>query len=110
MPEDVDRAAGLARERLRDGGHVLELALDGVRRRVARRAAAPAVDGMDREAFREHRPDDTERRVVGGRAVDEDERRPVPVVKTAIGVPSARRWSGSASPWVAGVTSSGRQA
>ena len=77
VPEDIDRAARLRRERVGDRGHVLELALDRVRRRVARRAAAAPVDGVDREALGEQRPDDPERRVVGGRAVDQDQRRPV---------------------------------
>ena len=72
------RPAARARgERVGHGGDVLELALDRVRRRVARGTAAAAVDrrGRSGRAAR-HRADDAERRVVGGRAVDEDERRP----------------------------------
>ena len=78
VPEDVDRPAGPGRQRLGDGGDVLELALDRVRpRSVARGAAATTVDRVDRERASEHRPDDPERRVVRGRAVDEHQRRPL---------------------------------
>ena len=45
--------------------------------RVARRPATAPVDRVDRERRAQHRPDDPERGVVGGRPVDEHERRPV---------------------------------
>ena len=76
-PNDVDRRARLARgHRLGDRGHVLELALDRVRRRIAGRAAAAPVDRVQANASASTGPR-TGRRVVGGRAVDEDERRPL---------------------------------
>ena len=89
VTDDVDRRARSERQRLGDGGDVLELALDRVRRRVARRAAAAPVDGVDGERGR--RASGRRRgtsvwsavapwtRISGG---------PSPVLNTAIGVPS----------------------
>ena len=71
-----DQAAGLGGQRVGDRGDVLELALDRVRRRVARRATTATVhrvDGRNGEPVAARRP---ERRVVRGRAVDQEERRP----------------------------------
>ena len=78
VPEDVDPAASLLRDRRGDGRHIFELALDGVGRRVPRRSPPATVDRVDRERVGEQRSDDPERRVVRGRAVDEDQRRPRP--------------------------------
>ena len=84
MTDDIDGAARLPGERLGHGGDVLELALDLVAAggAVAGVAAPPAVDGVDRAAEREHRRHDSPRPVVGGRAVDEQQRRPWSVRET----------------------------
>ena len=76
MTDHIDARPRLGRQRVGDGRDVLELPLDRVRQRVARSAATAAVDGVDREPLGEHRPDHPERGVVGGGAVDEDDRRP----------------------------------
>ena len=75
VPEDRHRSARLGGHRVGDRGHVLELARDGVRLGVARRATSAPVDGVEREVAGQPWADDAERRVVGARAMDEDERR-----------------------------------
>jgi hypothetical protein len=77
VAEDRDRVARVARERLGDCGDVLEFALDRVGEGVARRAAPPSIDGVDGEPARQARTDDPERGVIGGGAVDQDQRWPV---------------------------------
>ena len=78
VPEDVDWPASVGRKRLGDRRDVLELALDRIRPvSVPRCPSAATVDRVDRERRAEHRPDDPERRVIGGRPMNEHERRPV---------------------------------
>ena len=79
VPDDVDRPARLRRpRRLGDGGEVVELALDRRTRRVAVPESPRPRRSMawSRHRVREVRADDAPRAVVGGRAVDEDQRRP----------------------------------
>jgi len=65
----------LGGDRLGDRRDVHELALDRVSGAVAGGASPPTVEGVEPEPGGEERPDDPERRVVGGRAVHEQERR-----------------------------------
>ena len=75
VAEHVDRPAGLRGERVGHRGEVVQLEADRVRTpSVTRVAAAPAVDRVERVPRRQHRPEDPPRPVIGGRAVDEDER------------------------------------
>ena len=79
VPEEVDRPArpaALRGRRVDDRRHVLELADDRVGERVAACAAAAPIERVAGEPLAEERLDDPERGVVGGRAVDEHERRP----------------------------------
>jgi hypothetical protein len=71
----------VAGERLGDGRDILELALDRVRLGVTRRAASAAIDGVDAVPLREGGPDDTERGVIRGGAVDEHQRRADPAAE-----------------------------
>ena len=72
MAEDVDGRARSGGDGIGDGRDILELALDRVGRPVAGCAPPAPVDRVDREVAGEQRSDDPERRVIGGRAMDED--------------------------------------
>ena len=79
VPDDVDRVgARRGDDRLGDRRDVLELPLDRIRQRVARRAPTAPVDGVDGAALGQPRPDDPERRVVARRPVHEDHGGPGP--------------------------------
>jgi len=78
VPEYVHGPSGVGREHLGHRRDILELALDRVRPGGIPRGPSPTpVDRVDRERRAKHRSDDPERRVIGGRAVDEHERRPI---------------------------------
>ena len=77
MTNDVDRRAGFGGDRIRDCGHVLVLPLDRVGGPVAGRPAAAPIDRMEAKARFEKRSGGPPGRVIGGRSVDEDDRRPV---------------------------------
>ena len=49
VPDDIDGVARIARHGFGDGRDILELALDRVGQRVAGRATAASVDGVDGE-------------------------------------------------------------
>ena len=85
---EVDWATGGGCDLVDDRRDVLVLALDGVVGCVAAGASASPVDGMDGEVGFEVGQQRSPPRVIGGRAVDHDQRWPVPVVQYAISVPS----------------------
>jgi hypothetical protein len=78
MTEDVDRTAMPLCHGIGDAGDVLELALDPVRQCVSGSPATAPIDRDDGPPGGQSRPDDPERRVIGGRAMDEDDRWPIP--------------------------------
>ena len=80
----------VAGERVRDRGDVLEFPLDRVGGCVAGRAPAPTIHREHPPRGREARPDRAPRRVIGGGAVHEQERRVRSRVPLADGVSSAR--------------------
>ena len=77
VANDIDRPAGCGRQLVDHRRDVLVLAIDRVGQPVAARAPAAAVDRDHPSGGGEPRGDGPERRVVGGRAVDEEECRPV---------------------------------
>jgi hypothetical protein len=73
VTEDGHRSPGFCGERRGDRGDILEFALDRIGRRVTRLAAPAPVDGVDGEVRLQPRPERAKRRVIGRRAVDEEE-------------------------------------
>ena len=79
VAEQGDRSAGASSNGVHHRGHVVEVALDGVVRPVAAGPEASAVHREGGEALAEHVQEGFEGGVVGDRAVDQDERRPLPI-------------------------------